>query len=636
MLSPETTIDRERVELESKVLAAAMRQSVDLGDAQGANFAHKALFYLLRSHQESAAYKLMARPVFEPVTRQNGEGDHGNGHAHTVEAKRSGGPTTELSDDYLPNLAKLFSDDSDPSAQTEPVMPWQRPSVPETSQNKAKPRQAKPAPPQQALPNPSLPQSLPPGQPPSVAPAPVAPPPPAPVKVEREYVITAEMEKFLETVAQAKDVYALLGVSQYSSYELIHKSFLKRLRKLLLVRSKGGYQRRVLELLRSIWIAHDILIDPNTRNDYDFRVLGLRGQADSQITGMPEDRRGNPDANQAPLKIGELMQASGLLEPTELEIACDMHKAMPEMQFGRFLVKQSFIEEYQLQAVLLGQRLIRDGKLTVSQFQELMVSVKDSVQDFKAAALEKNFVTKTDIAKAEEEEEEAVATKILASLPPKTTARNIAAFSLPTIGKLDSENDLPPLSVPHETPAEVELEPSETIKADSQTIQPEASEKPQSVPEAVVDQSVENSVEPLPLESGAANSSVPSSVETTTGPVDESKSTVEEDQPLSTKAESEVKTEVASVKVDPQTESKKVLSHSRQKSEIKITNARLLSLLEEHERNANSPSDHDQGIFSSDNQLLSEIDLIDESEIEPDLSRSNPSPNDQNKKRKKK
>jgi hypothetical protein len=161
-----------------------------------------------------------------------------------------------------------------------------------------------------------------------------------------------------------------------SAYEEIHRNFLRLIRGFIRQIEPARRENRVdlLNSLRKIWIAHDILTDPVTRTDYDFRDLGLRGNAEAIATlpPTPEDKQQAQQTNRTPTRIGELLQCAGLLEPAELQIACDMHKAMPEVLFGTFLVKSGFIGERDLESVLLGQKLLRAGTISVAQFQVSM------------------------------------------------------------------------------------------------------------------------------------------------------------------------------------------------------------------------------------------------------------------------
>ena len=186
-----------------------------------------------------------------------------------------------------------------------------------------------------------------------------------------------------------------MGVSQMSPYEEIHKNFLVRVRAFIRVINvtKRPEKIALLHNLRKIWIAHDILTDPVTRTDYDFRDLGLRGDAETTVPPTPEDKQQAQQTNRTPTRIGELLQCAGLLEAAELQIACDMHKAMPEVQFGTFLVKQGFIGERDLESVLLGQRLLRAGVISVAQFQVAMELSQSRGHTIKETLIERGYVS---------------------------------------------------------------------------------------------------------------------------------------------------------------------------------------------------------------------------------------------------
>jgi len=69
-----------------------------------------------------------------------------------------------------------------------------------------------------------------------------------------------------------------------------------------------------------------------------------------------------------------------------------MHKAMPEMMFGTFLVKQGFIEEADLDCVLVGQQLLKTGDITVVQFQTVMIERSATGLDIGEMLLAKGYV----------------------------------------------------------------------------------------------------------------------------------------------------------------------------------------------------------------------------------------------------
>jgi hypothetical protein len=192
----------------------------------------------------------------------------------------------------------------------------------------------------------------------------------------------------------AIDIYKQLGVEKDSSSQLIHKRFLKLIRDLVHKIKSGQKSEQLMNNLRSLWVAHDILVDPDCRTDYDLRSLGIKTSdiEEENTTSLLYGSVNNAQFKAPSWRIGELLQAVGILEKAELEIACDMHKAMPEMQFGCFLVKQDFLNEPQLQAVLIGQSLIRSGEITLTQFVNAMAQVAESKRNIKEVLLELGYV----------------------------------------------------------------------------------------------------------------------------------------------------------------------------------------------------------------------------------------------------
>jgi hypothetical protein len=472
---------QERVDLESKVLAAAFKQSIDLGDSEGAQFAHRQLFQLLRAQQPTEYLMEMAKPGFSAT-------------AETIEV-------TEISstDIDLESFSRSIPDYQFETEREEfPEEPQQQSSEPVaaddqeildlaklfTAEAMAQPENGGAVFEPPAFDPSNASGVITPKQPVGKASKPKSPPPTTEKKTEElqlPEVLAPEVESLIQDVAAAKDIYGMLGLSQYASYELIHKSFLKRARKLLMCKTKTGYARSLLEQLRNLWIAHDILVDPKTRNDYDFRVIGLKSTSDLASEAKPT----RSPTRQS--KIGELFEASGLLEPTELQIACDMHKAMPEMQFGRFLVKQGFLEEEQLQAVLAAQRLIRTGKLTLSQFKEAMSVVNNHTGTFSQVLLEKGFCSKEDLAVMERIESETARKK--PSVAP--TGRDIAASSLSKVSIGNADDDQGDLELDVDETTESADRPMPPKPRGQPAVKPTASPKRNPISEKFAGRSVQ-------------------------------------------------------------------------------------------------------------------------------------------------
>jgi hypothetical protein len=317
--------NQNRLDLESKVLAAAFKQGIDHGDLESADLAHKALFRLIRErHLPNTTSDYLGR----------------------LQANRLAAPA-RTAQGFAPEPAGPGSDQMETESGNGHALA-------QASQNLTEPASGPPAPESEDLDKANL----------------------API-----------------------NIYELLGIPHTASVDLIHKTFLKQVRKVLVAKTKtkGVYPRKSLEMLRNLWIAHDILTDENIRADYDINVLGLDSVANPDRTRFQEaavDTEGVVS-----LRLGELLREAGLIDQTELQIACDMHKAMREMPFGRFLVKQDFIDEEQLEAVLIGQRLLRDKLIDLAHFQECMDTFTRTGKDLGQIVLESGYVSKADLIK---------------------------------------------------------------------------------------------------------------------------------------------------------------------------------------------------------------------------------------------
>jgi hypothetical protein len=207
---------------------------------------------------------------------------------------------------------------------------------------------------------------------------------------------TAETEQIVLTPSQAikmKTMYQILGVSQVASFEEIHAHYLRLMRRLLQSRYSENPTitdfREFREVLRAVCVAHDILKDPITRTDYDLRQVGLRNDA-------PADE-GKPLTERRRLMLGELLECAEILQGAELQIALDMHKAEPGMQFGEFLVTANFLNQEELDCTLLAQRLISAGKITVNQFRTAMYRMRDEKASFFDTLMVEGWLSAADI-----------------------------------------------------------------------------------------------------------------------------------------------------------------------------------------------------------------------------------------------
>lgn len=410
---------KDRLELESKVLAAALKQSHARGDTSGVSLAHKQIFLLLR--QQQAADK---------------SDQSGDQTANRVDETPPAEPAKET--ESAPAAAQ-FTEDAAPKKARKRVMPdivWMEDETPSgdagsSSQDRdaesngsevteeggqagtpGGTRGAEPGGTQEAAQEGA--HDVVGERPPSNEQGETA----QAVSLGNED-LSASQEVAAMDASESGDfdmhnfspplggeeggkgafnAYGILQVEQIAGFEEIHRSFLFLVRRVLigLKKAKKKQRRPLLEQLQNLWIAHDILSDPVTRTDFDFRILGLRGAPDVIIHSAPEDKT-DSISSRTPLRIGELMQCAGLLEPTELEIAADMHKAMPEMLFGAFLVKQGFISEEDLGQVLMGQRLLKSGNLSVGHYQMCMKKWRENQTPLEETVVAEGFVTQAEM-----------------------------------------------------------------------------------------------------------------------------------------------------------------------------------------------------------------------------------------------
>ncbi|OPZ89688.1 MAG: hypothetical protein BWY75_01055 [bacterium ADurb.Bin425] len=362
---------RERLELETRVLAAALRQSLQLGDMEGSNLAHEQIFILLKARQE-----LMNGPSAVELSRalRASEAGLGNANGQALPEKTRRIPDIEWfeeGDKAQKPATEMQSVTADPAKSRQEEISQNEIREDEIRQDESDFEES-------AQENLALPAS-------ETDKSQLA----AVERVEQELKAGASQE------AAEPNFYQFFGLEQGADRQDIHRSFLVRVRSILRgIKQRSeplrGFERQeVLKGLQKVWINHDILQDASTRGDYDQRLSG-HAVADE----APQESKTGPT-----VRIGELLQSSGLLEKTELEIAADMHKAMPELMFGSFLVKQGFVEERDLECVLISQQLIKTGQISLEQFQELMPERGDTGTMFNLL-LERGLVTREELDKA--------------------------------------------------------------------------------------------------------------------------------------------------------------------------------------------------------------------------------------------
>lgn len=437
----DASLSRERLELETRVLAAALRQSLEIGDTVGSNLAHEQIFLLIKRSQDldSQVPVNFPRELHVERKRQMPDIDWGSDDEAVSEEPASNLEIEPVAFEAEPTFGD--AQPLQPEALQQFMQIWNNPETTEVfnfgaAQDEARETALDVEPfvvPEadeedfvSELQLSELSQPAADAQPePELAPEPEPEIAPEPARSDFQQDIAAQLAAMQTSFAppqsdvldasaamQSKagasveqdqvakqayvgpiDLYAILGVDEKADAASIERTFLSRVKAFL--RTPGiltGQDRKAdYKKLQSLWIARDILFDPVTRTDFDFRRLGLRSD---------EDTNTRDHLDKSKIRIGELLLCAGLLEETELEIAADMHRAMPEMLFGAFLVKQEFIQDADLDCVLLGQQLIRDGLLSTAQFKEVMEARKDNGMEMSDILLQGDFVSQDQLQEA--------------------------------------------------------------------------------------------------------------------------------------------------------------------------------------------------------------------------------------------
>ncbi|MBX9666391.1 MAG: hypothetical protein K2X93_02185 [Candidatus Obscuribacterales bacterium] len=396
---------KDRLELESKVLAAALKQSHARGDTSGVSLAHRQIFMLLRAQQAESGDSALsaARGSSDASTTVTGLPAQAQAQAQAQtqpdeDLMPPEPPEQEVEDveeedvkgikrkRVMPNIVWTEEEEA-PGDSNEDANAVEQPveAAAELGDIHTAPEEVVEQPSHTDLGTPSIDLT------------------PDNQEITRfDLNLLTTESPFAEEYDGEKptfDAYGILNVDQIASFEEIHRAFLFLVRRTLLQlkKAKRKQRRPLLDDLQNLWIAHDILSDPVTRTDFDFRILGLRGAPDVMIHTAPEDKEESSITTRTPLRIGELMQCAGLLEQTELEIAADMHKAMPEMLFGAFLVKQGFISDEDLTQVLVGQRLLKNGSMTVGHYQLCMKRWREDQTPIETTAVSEGLVTQSEM-----------------------------------------------------------------------------------------------------------------------------------------------------------------------------------------------------------------------------------------------
>ncbi|MBX9686130.1 MAG: hypothetical protein K2X27_05480, partial [Candidatus Obscuribacterales bacterium] len=163
----------------------------------------------------------------------------------------------------------------------------------------------------------------------------------------------------------------ILAIPSTAPYEELHKSFLKKIKKLnkkLKEQTMESWQFQ--EFVASLSLAHDVLKNPNARLQYDLVMFG------------PQDGSGpsaESTSKQKMMPLKEMLKFSTLISAGELASALDQFRgSSDEREVGYYLVENGKLSSEEFDSILFAQKLVSSGKLTVAQFELAMQELREN------------------------------------------------------------------------------------------------------------------------------------------------------------------------------------------------------------------------------------------------------------------
>lgn len=179
---------------------------------------------------------------------------------------------------------------------------------------------------------------------------------------------TMTQEQLREKLEQY-NFYEILSIPSTASFEELHRSFLKKIKKLnARLYSKELDDWQFQEFVAALCLAHDVLKFPNARLQYD---LVLFGPGD----GMSPETA----AKQKLMPLKEMIKFSTLVSAKDIAEAVEEAKSSgDEREIGRIIVSKGLLSNEEFDSILFAQKLVSKGKLTVAQFELAMQEMRES------------------------------------------------------------------------------------------------------------------------------------------------------------------------------------------------------------------------------------------------------------------
>lgn len=179
----------------------------------------------------------------------------------------------------------------------------------------------------------------------------------------------------------SQNYYRWIGAEATDPFFLLHICYLHSARGILMRHFNGSGDQTLSaqdfkKQLKNMGIAFNILFDPRTRLDYDLRSIGLRQPEQGSKLNIPEDARLPESGGKARISLSELIIVSRIFNTEQMLAVANAGRLLSEKQFWDYLSESQLLSTVELDSIKTGFHLICNGLISIAQFEQAFQYVR--------------------------------------------------------------------------------------------------------------------------------------------------------------------------------------------------------------------------------------------------------------------
>ncbi|MDR3614712.1 MAG: hypothetical protein P4L53_14225 [Candidatus Obscuribacterales bacterium] len=194
------------------------------------------------------------------------------------------------------------------------------------------------------------------------------------------------------------DFYELLQISADSSMEIVHRGYLRRVRRLIgshhLENDTELELWQVESLVQAISLAHEVLRDPHTRSSYD-KTRNFKKMVSDGVDLEPARKKAA--ATKSVHSLLSLIRFSQLVSTSDLEAAMNAAENQTELETASYLVEVGKLTVEELESITLARYLLALGKITMTQYELCISEMQDIGTPMWVNLVAKGWVKMSDV-----------------------------------------------------------------------------------------------------------------------------------------------------------------------------------------------------------------------------------------------